>query len=140
MRLQKFDARWKPVAQFAYRTDASLLESATGVTDLCALPDGRLLALERVMAAGLVAKIYLVDFTDATDTSDIAELDDDKIKITGKKLLFERATGAVNFEGITLGPDLADGWRSLILIADSQGGHTHTLLPLRIKLDVPAEK
>ena len=52
-----------------------------------------------------------------------------------KILLFERATGFTNFEGLTLGPRLADGTRSLLVIADSNGGTTHTFLPLKIRLD-----
>ena len=138
VRLQKFDERMRPAGQFAYRTDGSLFKvnnSGTGVTDLAGLPNGELLVLERVVAVGLVAKIYLVDFADATDTAGVAKLNDEDVTPVKKKLLFERLTGKDNFEGIALGPELADGWRSLILVADSAGGGVHELLPLRIKFD-----
>jgi Esterase-like activity of phytase len=142
VRVQKFDEKFKPLAQFAYRTDNSLVESATGLSELCALPDGGLLALERVMAVGLAAKIYRVDASAASDTTDIARLSKEKIKIAEKKLLFERHTATVNFEGIALGPELEGdlaGWRSLILISDSAGEHKHVIMPLRIKL-TPTEE
>jgi hypothetical protein len=138
IRLQKFDERLRPVAQFAYRSDTSLLrvsDSGTGVTDLAVLPNGRLLVLERVVGLGLIARIYLVDFEDAIDTTKIAAFGGSEVVPVKKTLLFERSTGRDNFEGIALGPELEDGWRSLILIADSGGGVHHILMPLRIRLD-----
>jgi hypothetical protein len=138
VRLQKFDERFRPVAQFAYRTDRSLLRasgSGTGLTDLAVLPDGQLLALERVVGLGLSAKIYLVSFGGATDTSALGSLGRADLTAASKKLLHERSTGLQNFEGIALGPDLEDGWRSVILIADSGGNSEHVLIPLRIKTD-----
>jgi hypothetical protein len=39
-----------------------------------------------------------------------------------------------NFEGIALGPELAGGWRSLILVSDSAHGKKHMFMPLRIHL------
>ncbi len=136
VRLQKFDAKFQPLAQYAYRTETSLFRvrnSGTGVSDLLALPDGNLLVLERVVGLGLSAKIFLVDFQGATDTTKIARLDRAQFTPVRKTLLFERATGFNNFEGITLGPDLAGGWRSLLLIADSDGAPKHVLMALRIK-------
>lgn len=136
VRLQKFDSSFRPLAQYAYRTETSLLrvhDSGTGVPDLCALPNGQLLVLERVVGVGLWAKIYLVDFAGATDTTKLEHLDRDQPQPVKKTLLFEKATGVHNYEGIALGPELEGGWRSLILIADSDGGTTHWLMPLRIK-------
>lgn len=138
IRLQKFDERLRPVAQFAYRSDTSLLrvsDSGTGVTDLVALPNGRLLVLERVVGLGLIARIYLVDFEGATDTTKVAAFDGLELAPVKKTLLFERSTGRDNFEGFALGPELEGGWRSLILIADSGGELQHTLMPLRIRWD-----
>lgn len=137
VRLQKFDRRFRPLAQFAYRTEPSafrIYNSGTGVSDLALLPTGELLVLERVVGIGLAAKIFTVDFRGATDTSKIPKLDGADFKIAGKKLLFDRATLTNNFEGIAFGPKLEGGWRSLVLIADSGGGTTHFLMPLRIRL------
>ena len=138
VRLQKFDRRFRPLAQFAYRTEPSsfrIYNSGTGVCDLALLPSGELLVLERVVGIGMAAKIFTVDFRGATDTSKIPKLDGADFKIAGKKLLFDRATLTNNFEGIALGPKLDGGWRSLVLIADSGGGTTHFLMPLRIRFD-----
>lgn len=89
------------------------------------LPDGRLAVLERevyVPGSGLFAKlagsftensIYLVD--PAHCTAGILE----------KTLLTRFRTSALtlaNFEGMCLGPKMADGRQTLLLIADSQGG------------------
>lgn len=144
VRLQKFDSRMRPVAQFAYRTEPSLFRVAnagTGVSDLLALPNGELLVMERVVGLGLSVKIFRVDFTASTDTSALARLDGADFTPVRKTLLYERHTAAANFEGITLGPLLADGWRSLILIEDSGGESRHLLIPLRIHFEpAKAEK
>ena len=139
VRIQKFDGSFRAVAQFAYCTEpgpAGPNEAVTGVSDLLALPDGGLLTLERVLtSAGLMAKIYKVDFAGATDTSKIQKLEGAMFTPVKKTLLYQRHTLTANYEGITLGPKLAGEWRSLILIADSGGAPKHTLMPLRIFLD-----
>ncbi len=143
VRLQRFDAKFRPTAQFAWRTSPASFRfhgAGSGVADLCVLPDGGLLVLERGFgAAGLHLRLWLADFQNATDTTRIPSLAGAADCIPARKiLLFERATGFTNFEGLTLGPRLADGTRSLIVIADSNGGTTHTFLPLKIRLDPPA--
>jgi hypothetical protein len=137
-RLQKFDERLRPVAQFAYRTERSLLraqKSGTGVTDLVALPDGTLLVLERVIGLGLHAKIFHVDTKGAADTSALPSLKAEGVTPVSKRLVFDRNTGRRNFEGAALGPELGEGWRSLVLIEDSGGGNEHALIPLRLKME-----
>lgn len=136
VRLQKFDSRMRPVAQFAYRTEPSLFRisnGGTGVSDLLALPNGELLVLERGVGLGLAVRIFRVDFAAATDTSALARLEGADFTPVRKTLLYERHTTTVNFEGITLGPALAEGWRSLLLIADSSGETDHLFMPLRIR-------
>lgn len=137
VRLQKFDRQIKPLAQFAYCTERSgirLYGAGTGVSDLALLPNGELLVLERVAGfAGLSPKIFRAETRGATDVSEIPKLDGAAFKPAAKKLLFERATITINFEGIALGPELRDGWRSLLLISDSGGGTTHYLMPLRVR-------
>ena len=136
VRLQKFDEKFKPTAQFAYRTDTSLMRvanSGTGVTDLAVLPTGDVLVLERVVGLGLIARIYLVRFEGATDTANLRSLDGADFTPVKKTLLFEQHAGRDNYEGICLGPELADGWRSLILLADNGGGSKHPMIPLRVK-------
>ena len=137
VRLQRFDAKFRPAAQYAWRTEPAAFRfhgAGSGVSDLCALPDGSLIVLERGFGAGgLHLRLYLADFQNATDTSRLPSLATAPCHPAGKILLLDRATGFVNFEGLTLGPKLADGTRSLIIIADSNGGTTHTLLPLKVR-------
>ena len=137
VRLQRFDGRFRPLTQIAYVTETSTFRvpgGGTGVSDLALLPNGELLVLERVVGAfGLSAKIFRAELRGASDISKIPALENAEYQPAGKTLIFSRATLANNFEGIALGPPLADGWRSLILIADSGGGTTHWLMPLRIR-------
>jgi len=100
---------------------------------LCVLPDGRLLVLERGFAAGLHLRLFLADFQKATDTSRLPALDSANCIPAKKILLFEQPSGFINFEGIALGPKLSDGSRSLLIIADSNGGNTHHILPLKVR-------
>ena len=137
VRLQRFDARFRPLGQFAYATETSVFRAhggGTGVSDLALLPNGELLVLERVVGAfGLSVKIFRAELRGAADISKVPALEGAEYRPAGKTLIFSRATISNNFEGIALGPKLADGWRSLILIADSGGGTTHYLMPLRIR-------
>jgi hypothetical protein len=137
VRLQQFDAQFRPVAQYAWRTESAAFRfrnSGNGVSDLCLLPDGRLLVLERGFAfGGLQVRLFLADFKGATDVSEQLSLVDVDFVPAQKTLLFEELTGFVNYEGIALGPTLDDGSRSLILIADSNGGRSHTFLPLKLR-------
>ena len=138
VRLQRLDAKFRPVAQYAWRTEPASFRfhgAGNGVVDLCALPDGGLLVLERGFGAGgLHARLFLADFQNATDTTRRPALAGADCIPARKIPLFDQPTGFTNFEGLALGPTLADGTRSLLLIADSNGGTTHAFLPLKIRL------
>ncbi len=137
VRLQRFDASGTPTGQWAYVTekisgDSPLTtDERSGVADLLALPDGRLLVLERELGGTplpqLTNRLYLVDFDGATDVSGLAELDGQTYTPVSKTLLWSTSV-YTNFEGLGLGPTLADGSRSLLLISDDEGG----ILPARI--------
>ncbi len=112
------------------------LESAkNGVNELAAVNDHQFLVLERDGNAGTAAvfkKIFLIDINGATDVSSI-----DALPTTGlpagvvavQKTLFldllspEFALAGETFpekiEGITFGPDLADGRRLLLVTSDN---------------------
>lgn len=128
--------------QYAYVTapihrsitpDAS---SRSGLSDLVALPDGRLLALERsfAYAGGLDLgvsyqnRLYLVDTSAATDISALtAGLTGETYTASSKELLWSKTSGLFeanrigNLEGLTLGPQLANGNHVLLGIVDWPG-------------------
>jgi hypothetical protein len=157
VRLQRFDHRLQAAGQWAYRTDPKGAESIftnqtrSGVVDLVALPDGRLLVLERTLGLSTPIptfrnRLYLVGFTGATETSAIPNLDEAVVTPVAKSLLWEQNHGSLitaNFEGIGLGPQLvlADGLaRSLILVADNGGdsaGNQHFLALVLRGLEEP---
>ena len=88
-------------------------------------PDGRLLVLERTYGlrtrspddprASLIAiSIYLVDPPSSAARTAAAQ----RPPVLAKTLLWRGRTGRANYEGMTLGPELADGSRALILVSD----------------------
>ncbi len=94
----------------------------SGLVDLLALPNGQILALERELGGYLPrfrTRIYLVDFTGASDVADLSSLASGSgFTPVGKTLLWQGDTGFSNFEGITLGPPLSDGSYALLLVSD----------------------
>lgn len=82
---------WKPAEQYAYRTDAAFL----GVPEVQALPDGRLLVLERGFTSGVgnTVRLYLADPRHATDTGGIENLTGQAdVRLIGKTLLTDLAS------------------------------------------------
>jgi hypothetical protein len=69
---RRHHGRFELAAQYAYRTDAAFL----GVPEVQALPDGRLLVLERGFTPGVgnTVRLYLADPRHATDTSGVENL------------------------------------------------------------------
>ncbi len=137
VRLQKLNAKCRPLAQFAWRTEPASFRyggAGSGVSDLCLLPNGQLIVLERGFGiSGLQLRLFLADFRGATEVTKLPALGAAGVVPAKKRLLFEEATGFTNFEGLTLGPALADGWWSLILVADSNGTSTHSFRVLKVR-------
>lgn len=88
---QRHGKSWQPAAQYAYRTDAAFL----GVPEVQALPDGRLLVLERGFTSGVgnTVRLYLADPRHATDTSGVENLTGQKdVRLISKTLLTDIAS------------------------------------------------
>ncbi|WP_162817718.1 esterase-like activity of phytase family protein [Niabella yanshanensis] len=134
VRFTKFDVTTKKaIRQYGYLLDAIAAEpipatafSINGIPEILNIGENRFLVLERSFSTGVencVIKIYLADFSKATDVSTTTSLyRNTNYKPAVKKLLFnfnslERYID--NVEGITLGPVLPNGHRSLILVADN---------------------
>lgn len=153
VRLQRFDGEMRPLDQYAYRTDPlpettpeiALRRQTSGVVGLLVLPAGGLLAMERAItgnAAGFPVfrvRLYAIDFEGATDVSRPPWSDGlaraaRPFTPVDKRLLFELEVPVLanaNFEGIAWGPRLANGDRSILLIADNGSGTHQALHALR---------
>lgn len=124
----------KPVAEYLYLTD-KVAEPPTkpedfnnsGLVDLLALDDTHFLSLERSfsLGAGFTIKLYEVSLQGADNISTINSLSIFKtrnIKPARKKLLldFDKLNLKLdNIEGLTFGPNLPNGRRSLIIVSDN---------------------
>jgi hypothetical protein len=114
----------------------------SGLSALVALGKGRLLTLERSGAPGLppfASRIYLVDASAAVDVSGVErDLATRKEAFVEKRLLWKDSLG-INLEGLCLGPQLADGNRCLVAIADNGGISTpNQLVGLALVTPAPA--
>lgn len=128
-----------------------------GLAALCALPDGRLLALERSFGfrtrspedprgSLITISIYLIDplalkpadpsgpsgppgppgildvhHAESAESPSAARQSvraNARTDCLAKTLIWRGLTGRSNYEGMTLGPELADGSRALLLVAD----------------------
>lgn len=103
----------------------------TGVVELLQLPDQRFLVLERAYTSGLPTggnqvKLFLVDAKSASDTKDIVALQSGQFQPANKQLLLDLSTvkdkipskRIDNLEGLTFGPLLPSGNRSLLMVSD----------------------
>lgn len=133
VRIIQFDIK-KGVAvkQFAYQLDAVAYPPVptngfkiNGVSEILCIGKKQLLVIERSFSTGLlgcVIKIYLADLSYATDITQNTSLQaDPSFKPVSKKLLVNMETIGIpvyNVEGITFGPLLPNGNRSVIFVAD----------------------
>jgi hypothetical protein len=156
VRLLKLGPDLRPAGEWAYRTDPLPEDTgppgrdieASGVSDLVALPDGTLLVLERGFGGADLdfrIRLYEVSFAGATDVSTLAALRKAKFVAVGKALLWERRFKLANFEGIALGPRLAGGAYSLLMVSDDGQGARQELYALTIsesrrRIQPPARK
>ena len=142
IRVQQFDADGQTSVQYGYLTDPHSGNSAIGgitsrcgVVDLIALPNDRLIVMERDLGGAIPTirnRLYLLDTTDAADTTNIGGLNTNK-NLAEKQLLYQFNAFTTNFEGAALGPMLSNGDYALVLIADNgANGSTHALLTLRL--------
>lgn len=112
-----------PVAQYAYPLDPAAEPGDTnGLTDLVALSDTEFLVLERAFAAPrAVVRIFRAKIGAATDVLGVPALAGAEVTPMTKTLLTDLSAvaGPVdNLEGITLGPRLPDGRRTVLLVSD----------------------
>jgi hypothetical protein len=142
VRIQRFDQSLAPAGQWGYRTDSVSANSPlttlerSGVVDLLPWTSTGLLVLEREFGGSFLpsfrSRLYFVDTTTADDVSLLPGIGAGGFTPLAKSLLWEGTFGTSNFEGMTFGPTLADGSRSLLLVSDNGGGIGQNLYALQI--------
>lgn len=143
LRLLSFGDDLQPAAQYAYRMDRGKQADfgqtyVYGVPALTALPDGRLLVLEReadisngYLSSEVKCKLFLVNPAQGwqiDSSTELHSLDPNRFLI--KTLIANFTTkftpfnqSFANYEGMCLGAKLADGRQTLLLVNDSQTGY-----------------
>ena len=135
LRLQSLGDDLQPKEQYWYETDSTAVKkrkgrSVLGVSGLAVLDDGRMVVLERELyfpkkqiGSFSHVKLYIVN-----------PISQQPGEVLRKTLLTEFRTKAnltrrsfANYEGICVGPKLADGRQLLILISDSQNQYRGVL-------------
>lgn len=130
-------ATGKAVRQIAYVPDAipraaipPSADADNGVAEVLALSAHRMLVLERAYMAGYgpgnstSLRLYLIDTRQGTDTLDLPALQPGSFKAADKTLLadfasFPALTQLDNTEGMTWGPTLPSGNRTLLFVSDN---------------------
>ena len=139
----KKDSRY--MTTYAYQMDQPSTHKKAdiyvmGVSELCALPDGQLLVLEREafipkikIGAFCKCKLYLINPLNSEEFSMNEKFSSDT-PFLKKRLLTEWKTGLslskrsfANYEGMCLGPKLKDGSQIIILLSDSQDQYAGVL-------------
>lgn len=130
---------------YAYQMDQPSIHKKAdiyvmGVSELCALPDGQLLVLEREafipkikIGAFCKCKLYQINPLNSEEFA-LKEKFSSDTPFLKKRLLTEWKTGLslskrsfANYEGMCLGPKLEDGSQVVILLSDSQDQYAGVL-------------
>ena len=139
----KKDSRY--MTTYAYQMDQPSTHKKAdiyvmGVSELCALPDGQLLVLEREafipkikIGAFCKCKLYQINPLNSEEFA-LKEKFSSDTPFLKKRLLTEWKTGLslskrsfANYEGMCLGPKLEDGSQVIILLSDSQDQYAGVL-------------
>ncbi|MEY5038496.1 MAG: hypothetical protein RL472_1602 [Pseudomonadota bacterium] len=135
IRLSRFTyPRFSLAAQFAYAVEPigpapqdRLADN--GVSEIVALDSKHLLVLER---SGIQqpdgdfafrSRLFCADLTDAQNVADIGSLRDQTVRAATKRLVFDFGSVSSprfdNVEGMTLGPRLSNGNRTIVFVTDN---------------------
>jgi hypothetical protein len=139
-RISHFARDGKVLGQFAYPLDAIPAtpgkgrNADNGISEILALGAHRLLVMERAGvqddagAYKVYVRIYEVDTSAATDIQQLPTLRDAHYRMASKRLVLDLNTLALptldNLEGMALGPMLANGHASLVLVSDDNFSKT----------------
>ncbi|MDI2089835.1 esterase-like activity of phytase family protein [Commensalibacter sp. TBRC 16381] len=141
-RITKFNIDGDVIAQYAYYTDRPSTVGATsnGISEILAIDNDRLLVLERgyndqqdplTGQSVTRVRIYEIDLNHAQNVMNISNLTSDNTTLVDKTLVFDSMSPSINgllntsenrfdnIEGMALGPKLADGRDTLVLVSDN---------------------
>jgi hypothetical protein len=134
-RILKFDiASKKCVGEYAYKISPIPFPAnpagafkINGISDILTIGKNKLLLIERSYSTGRLGcsvRLFTVDLNGATDVSDVYSLSktDKPFIPVAKKLLLDMGSLGVyidNIEGVTFGPTLANGHKTLLFVADN---------------------
>ena len=133
IRILKFDVATKQnKAQYAYKLDPVAYPAnpansfkINGVPDILSIGSNKLLVMERSYSTGRLActiKVFITDLTSATDVTNIPLMNSTQFIPATKKLLLNMDNLGIytdNIEGVTFGPTLPNGHKTLLFIADN---------------------
>ena len=151
---------WRPGREWAYDLDPTPRQPGydtpcddgeNGLSELYALDDTQLIALERACLLGAPGapafnpvRLHLVDLANGEDVSTLTALAGASVRPLRKRLLLDLTTllprlppalaTLSNFEGIAAGPSAPDGLPTLLLVSDDNFRATQTLAFLWLKL------
>lgn len=128
--IAEYDENFNVVGEYPYALDAPLKNSAKafvyahGVSELCALDDGTLLVMEREfyvpkikIGSSVNSKLYRYHPSESRKV--LMSQWKTRLNLTRRNL--------ANYEGMCLGPSLADGSRLIIMVSDSQSQYKNVL-------------
>jgi len=131
-RILKFDnSTRQPIAQYAYQLDAipypaipPTAYKINGIPDILYIGNNKMIVLERAYSTGRLActiKVFLADLSNAKDIGTTGQAIKPAAHPITKKLLFnfESLNQYIdNVEGVTFGPTLPNGHRTLVFVVD----------------------
>jgi len=124
-------ASGEPVSEYIYATDpvpfAPIPEdefNTNGLVELLAIAPKRMIAVERSFSVGVgnSIRLYLTGTQGASDVLALDSIAGQDVTPMSKRLLLDLGELGIpldNIEGISFGPQLPDGSRSLILVSDN---------------------
>lgn len=134
LRFYEFDVKTKRnTRQFAYKPDAIVFPAnpidafkVNGIPEILNIGNNQFIVIERAYSTGrqkCTIKLFLADANNATNVIDFFSLQNSAAFTPIKKTLLMNMDNLPQFidniEGITLGPILPNGHRSILLVADN---------------------
>ena len=133
IRILKFNvAEKKNIAQYAYKLSPIAYPAVpdtafkiNGVSEILSIGNNKLLVMERSFSSGRIPcsiKLFIADLNGATDISKMALKNNNDFTPASKKLLLNMDGLGIytdNIEGLTFGPPLPNGHKTILFIADN---------------------